>query len=206
MGPPWVKKHIVGEYFPSFMMGLFCYCYKFFNFMSLASNGLKKMLQISKTFWNWLTMSGICFFLICRWTTKWVCEVKKQKHMQKLRQTQSWGSVWRLLLLSGCICPCTGACPDSWSGCFFPCSRWALYQTSEEGIAPLDAETITPKGSERGRKRDMRHTELRTNLSDLFLSTVQTGLQHCTLTKQREHSVQAQSPTYVSLFCNWELW
>lgn len=57
------------------------------------------------------------------------------------KQTRSWDSIWLLPLLSGCIFPCTGACLGSWSGYFFQCSHWALFQTSEVGIAPLDAET-----------------------------------------------------------------
>ncbi len=69
------------------------------------------------------------------------------------RQTRSWGSVWRPPLLSGCICPCTGACLGSWSGCFFLCSRWALCQTSEVGTAPRDAETSGAKGGEGGRRK-----------------------------------------------------
>lgn len=68
-------------------------------------------------------------------------------------RTRSWGSRWHPPLLSGCICPCTGACPGSWSGCFFLCSRWAPCQTSEVGTAPRDAETSGAEGGGGGRRK-----------------------------------------------------
>lgn len=56
------------------------------------------------------------------------------------------------------------------------------------------------KEGERGRKRDMRHTERCTNLSDLFLSTVQTDLQHCTHTYKRKRAAGRLKVPFMSVF------
>lgn len=128
-------------------------------------NKLKMMNSTAHV--RWISMVGK--LKVGMWSADWLSCGK---------QTQSLGSGWHPPLPSGCICPCTGACLDSWSECFFLCSHWAPFQTSEVGTAPLDAETIIGEEGKGGKRRSMRHTRLCTNLSDPFLSSLQTKLQH----------------------------